>query len=166
MKRLTDEDEAVGKMLKMLITEDVLKKGIEANFTVLPTRPVRKGDTWTRDQNFPLGPIGNLKASNVYTFQGEERDGALITFKGTMAFVPPKNAGDAPFKVVKSSLKSDDGRGTLVFDPVKGRLVRTTNSLTVRGSMTIEVMGNELEMGMVLEQTTKSRVLTRNPKAK
>src|SRR5205814_1917917 len=138
----------------------------EANFTQLPSRPVQKGDKWSRDQNIPLGPLGNLKATNDYTFQGAEKDGALITYKGSMAFVPPKgNAGDAPFKVVKSTLKSDDARGSMVFDAQRGRLVRSANSMTVRGSMTIEVMGNELEMDMTLEQSTTSRVLTKLPKA-
>jgi len=166
VKRLTDEDEEVGKVLKMFLTEETLKKGIEANFTLLPTTPVKKGDTWKREQNIPLGPLGNLKATNDYTFQGQEQDGAVVSFKGTMAFVPPTKdgGGEALFKVVKSNLKSDDARGSFVFDVEKGRMVRNSTSMTVRGSMTIEVMNNELEMEMSMELSTKSRVLSKNPK--
>jgi len=167
LKKLADGDEMMAKVGKMFFTEDVLKKGVEATFTQLPERAVAKGDTWKKEQVVPLGPLGNLKNVNNYTYKGAEPDGELMTFKGTVSWTAPKGGagvGDL-FKITKANFKSDDVRGSMLFDASKGRLLRTSSSMTLKGSMTMDVMGNEIEMEMTQDTTTTSRVLTKNPKA-
>ena len=115
----------------------------------------------------PLGPLGNLKNVNHYTYKGSEPDGELMTFKGSVSWTAPKGGagvGDL-FKITKANFKSDDVRGSMLFDASKGRLVRSSSSMTLKGSMTMDVMGNEIEMDMTQDTTTSSRVLSKNPKA-
>ncbi len=167
LKKLADGDENMAKFGKLIFTEDLLKKGIEEAFTNLPTRAVNRGDKWTKDRTLPLGPLGKLKLVNQYTFKGSEKDGDLITYTGSLSWVAPKDGagfGDM-FKISKANFKSDNVRGSLLFDAKAGRLVRTTSSMTMTGSMTIDVMGNELEMQMTQDSASTTRVLRKNPRA-
>jgi hypothetical protein len=166
LKKLGEGDENFAKFGKLFLTEDTIKKTIEDAFTQLPTRAVNQGDKWTKDQTVPMGPLGNLKQVKNYTYQGKEKDGEQLAYKGTVAWTAPK-AGAAVgdlFKITKANFKSDDVRGTVLFDAARGRLVRSTSTMTLKGSMTMDVMGNEIEIEMAQDSTTTSRVLTRNPK--
>jgi hypothetical protein len=50
-----------------------------------------------------------------------------------------------------------------VFDAEKGRLVRSNMATTFRGSLTLDVMGNQLEMDMMMEMNGTARVHSKNP---
>jgi hypothetical protein len=166
LKRLSDGDEMIAKFGKMIFTEDLLKKGVEEAFTNLPTRAVNRGDKWNKDKTLPMGPLGNIKMKNEYTYKGDEADGSLLTYTGTLNWQAPKEGagfGDL-FKISKANFKSDNVRGSIVFDAKAGRLVRSSNSMTMSGTMTIDVMGNELEMSMTQDTTSTLRVLRKNPK--
>jgi len=167
LKKLADGDEMMAKFGKMIFTEDMLKKGIEEAFTNLPTRAVSRGDKWNKDRSLPMGPLGNIKLKNEYTYKGSEPDGELLTFTGTLSWMAPKDGagfGDM-FKISKADFKSDNVRGSVVFDAKAGRLVRSSNSMTMSGTMTIDVMGNEIEMSMTQDTASTMRVLRKNPKA-
>ena len=115
----------------------------------------------------PFGPLGSFKASNEYTLQGKEDGNAKIAVKSDLRYSPPK-AGQGIgglFTITKGNLKSE-GAGTLVFDPQKGRLVRYNMSMVFRGSLTMDIMGNSVEVDISMDQNSTSRVLDRNPATK
>jgi len=167
IKKVSDGDDLAAKFGKTLLSEDLMKKTIELTFANLPDKAVKAGDTWAKDVTIPCGELGDFKSSNDYTFKERDKDGAVITYKGTMAYVPPKGPGafGGLLKIVKGKIKSDNVKGTIVFDPEKGRLVRASSTMAVRGSLTIEIMGNSLDMDIRVDQTTSSRVLAKNPKS-
>jgi len=167
IKKVSDGDELAAKFGKTLLSEDLMKKTIELTFGNLPDKAVKAGDTWSKDALIPFGELGDFKSSNNYTFKERDKDGVVLTYKGTMTYLPPKGPGafGGLLKIVKGKMKSDNVAGTLVFDADKGRLVRATSTMAVRGSLTVEIMGNQIEMDIRVDQSTKTRVLTKNPKS-
>jgi hypothetical protein len=164
IKNLTEGMEEVGKFVRLLITEDVLKKSAEEAFGFLPPREVTKGDSWKRDSTLPFGPLGSFKAANDYTFQGVEDGLAKIGLKAELTYSPPRgDAGFGLFKITKGNLKSEAARGTLFFDPAKGRLARYSMAMVFRGSLTLDIMGNMVDMDVFIDQSSNSRVLDRSP---
>jgi hypothetical protein len=165
IKNLTEGMEEAAKFIKMMITEDVLKKSAEEAFSFLPDKDVAKGDSWKRNSVIPFGPLGSFKAANEYTYQGTEDGLAKIALKAQLTYAPPK--GDAGFgglfKITKGNLKSEGARGTLFFDVDKGRLAKYSMAMIFRGGLTLDVMGNSIDMEVSIDQSSNSRVLNRNP---
>jgi len=167
IKKLTEGMEEVGKFVRMMITEDVLKKSAEEAFSFLPPNPVEKGGTWKRENVIPFGPLGSFKASNEYTYQGTEDGLAKIGLKAQLNYSPPKgDAGFGLFKITRGNLKSEGARGTLYFDVQKGRLAKYSMAMVFRGSLTMDIMGNMVDMDVTIDQNSNSRVLNRNPLSK
>jgi hypothetical protein len=166
IKKLTEGMEEIGKFIRMMITEDVLKKSAEEAFSFLPPEPVSKGSTWKRENVIPFGPLGSFKAANEYTYQGTEDGLAKIGLKAQLNYSPPKgDAGFGLFKITKGNLKSEGARGTLYFDAEKGRLAKYSMAMVFRGSLSLDIMGQMVDMEVAIDQTSNSRVLNRNPAA-
>jgi len=164
IKNLTEGNEEAAKFVKLMLTEDVLKKSSEEAFGFLPDKAVSKGDSWKREATIPFGPLGSFKAASEYTYQGKEDNSEKIGLKSQLTYTPPKaDAGFGLFKIVKGNLKSEGARGTLIFDTAKGRLVRYSMAMVFRGSLTMDIMGNMVDMDVTIDQNSNSRVLNRNP---
>jgi len=166
IKALTEGNEEAGKFVKMMLSEDVLKKGCEEVFTFLPGKAVAKGDSWKKEATIPFGPLGSFKTVNDYTYQGKEENLEKIALKAQLTYSPPKgDAGFGLFKIVKGNLKSEGARGTLLFDTDKGRLAKYSMAMVFRGSLTMDIMGNMIDMDITIDQNSNSRVMNRNPLA-
>jgi hypothetical protein len=164
MKKLTEGQEEVGKIIKMMITEEVLRKSAEEAFSILPPNPVSKGDNWKFDNALSFGPLGSFKMTHHYTYQGMEEGLAKIGLKADMKYFPPKGEGGLGlFKVVRGNLKSEGANGKLYFDPEKGRLMKYSLAMIFRGTLTLDVMGQTIDVDVTIDQTGNSRVLNRNP---
>jgi len=166
IKKLADGDETTGKFAKMLMSEETFKKSISDLFGGLPSKSIKQGDTWSDEATVPFGPLGSFKTSKDVTYKEKDKDGVLLTYKSKMSYIPPKGEGalGGLLKIVKGNIKSDTAKGSILFNPDRGRLVRATFSMTARGSMTVEVMMNQLELEISADQTTTTRVLDKNPK--
>jgi hypothetical protein len=167
IKNLAGGNDMAAMFIKAVLSEDILKQSAEEAFGFLPTKPVRDGETWKRDTNVPLGPIGSFKSASQYTLEGKEKDGVKIGLKSNLTYSPPKKGDGGAlaglFTITKGNLKAENAKGYMIFDPDAGRLVRYSMSLNFRGSLTLEVAGNQIDMDVTTEQTTTSRVTTRNP---
>jgi hypothetical protein len=164
IKKIAGRNEEAARMVKLMVTEAVLKRGAEEMFGFLPEMPLGKGDRWKRESTIPFGQLGSLKALSEYTYDGPEKDGEAISVKSTLTYSTPK--GDAGFgvvKITKGNLKSEGGRGSLVFDMDKGRRVRQSLAMVFRGSLTMDIMGNAVDMDVHIDQSSNSRTLSRNP---
>lgn len=167
IKKLADGDETTATFAKELLSEELIKMGLDGTFGNLPDKAVKADDVWSKNSTVPLGPLGSFKTTNDYTFKDQDKDGAHITYKMKMKYEAPKAGGafGGLLTIVKSTLKSDNGKGTIDFDAEKGRLIRASNSMVMRGGMTVEAMGNRLELSLNVDQSTSTRVLAKNPKS-
>ena len=137
-------------------TEDGMKNMIgQQGGNVLSKEAVKKGDKWNQKTELKMPPIGVMKVSNTYTYQGpEDRDGAnveKIDVKTEMTIEPLADAAaQVEFKV-----KSSDAKGTMYFDNKAGRVVAMT--MNTKMAMEINAMGNVFDM--VQNQTTTMKLV-------
>jgi hypothetical protein len=165
IKKLSQNNEEVAKLLKSILTEDTMKQGIQEAFNFVPGKAVNKGDSWKRQMRLSMGPMGTFLVDMDYTFQGKVKDGEEVAFKGTYGYEAPKGgAGGLPFKVTKGEFKTEEAKGTLVFDGGTGRLVRHEFKAKLNGTMTIAVGAQEASMELKQETDTKIRILKEMPR--
>ncbi len=164
IKKATDDD-VTAKLLKTILSKETITQGIETTFGSLPKTAVKAGDEWTSETKTSMGPLGTFANKLKFKVQEEQKDGVAITSQGTATYTAPKDGVlGGVLKIVKGNLKAETLTGSMVFDADKGRLVRSESTMKMAGALTVEVMGNELEMSLSVEQTSKARVLDKNPK--
>ncbi len=165
LKKIGDQDANEAKVFRMILTEDAIKSPLEMIFSVLPAKAVKQGDQWQQKLKVPTGPMGTFLFDVDYKYRGAI-SGDLVEFamRGKFEYKPPtKEVEGAPFTIKKADLKSTGSTGTVTFDARAGRLVRYTLTMPVSGSLTLEVMMNQLEMSLDGTETRTIRLLTKNP---
>lgn len=147
------------------LPEDIVREASEEFLGVLPDRAVKQGDKWKRKQTMTAPMLGTFTLDREFAYQGKGKEGEEISFEATMSYMPPKaGAAGQLFKVTKGEFKADEMKGTIVFNPETGRVVRQETKMRAKGSLTIDVNGVEAPMNIVLEQTTKTQVSDKPPK--
>lgn len=166
IKKLSENNEEIGKLLKSILTEDTMKQGIQEAFSFVPGKPVNQGDSWKRQMRLSMGPMGTFIVDLDYTYQGKGKEGEEIGVKGVYGYEAPKagGGGGLPFKVTKGEFKTEDAKGLLIFDAVQGRLIRNEFNSKLNGTMTIAVGDQNAAMELKQETQTRIRVLKDMPK--
>src|SRR5262249_43494309 len=146
VKRLIAANEQLKPLLSQILTDEALKQMADPAFSVLPGRPVKKGDTWERKTTLNMGPIGSYDCTYKYTFDGlaeKDKNIANIKVDSTLKYIAPQGSppNAFPFQIVKADLASKDGTGQIQFDIAKGRVVTSGLSMNMDGNITISVGG-------------------------
>jgi hypothetical protein len=172
IKKIGGNDQAVGKEVRKFLTEDLLKAMPQELFGFLPDKAVKKGDKWERKVSYPLGPLGTLTSTNKYSYDGTEKvegkDLDKITVEMAMTYTTPPATpeGAKGLEVRKGELKAEGAKATIYFDSAAGRLVRSEETVPLKGKLTFAYSGTETEVDLDQKQTIKNRVLEKNPLAK
>jgi hypothetical protein len=164
------KEEAVARMIRLLMPEVMFSQAAENVFAVVPNRAVDKGARWSRQAVRPLGPLGQLKLEETYTFQGPARGEGKDVVQIDMAlaqstYQPPAKADILEFRIVKGDLGADkkNSSRTIYFNPATGRLIRSVGSVQLSGRLTIAAMGQTLKMEIEQDESTMTRLLDKNP---
>jgi hypothetical protein len=160
VQKLADKNDDSEKALRALITEEGLREDAEEIFSILPEKIVRKGDKWKRESSEPMPPFGSFKSTYEYVLESETGPEVAIGLAMKMIYRSPSSEAEL-FKVVKGSLKGDDGKGTLVFDNEAGRLVNSHKSVLVRGELLLESMGRQTKIEFTSDNELRVRVFTK-----
>jgi len=167
VKKIAAGDEDLAKMVRLLLTEESLKKPIELLLAFQPGKEVAPGDTWRGKLTLPFGPLGALETVNTYEFQGKEKDNAEVvklSVASKVTYQPPAGEGALSFKVTRGDVKAVKAQGTIWFQTARGRLVRAESTRHLQGTLTVTAAtGQTLTLGLVQEQTVKTRVDDNNP---
>jgi len=163
--KLTAANPQMEPLLKQILSEDALKEMSDPTFGALPNKEVAKGDIWKQQSKLNMGPIGKYDTTYTYTYEGKEKVGDKsldkITVATAMTYSPP-DATDAasglPFKIKTAQLATTNGKGTIYYDPDKGRIEKTDMNLDIKGSLSIEIGNQTTEVD--LQQTQKTTVET------
>jgi|SRR5579864_1541212 len=115
------------------------EEGLKQQFTqatiVLPKEAISRGKSWTKRVSLP-SPVGAMVLDNDYTYEGQNNQGIeKIDVKITLE-VKPAEGGQLQLNV-----KSQDAKGTFLFDNSKGRL--SESSITRKMEMSVTAMGVE-----------------------
>src|SRR5207245_719382 len=68
LKKLVTANQQMEPMLKQILSDDALKQMADPAFSVVPNKPVKPADTWTRDSKLNMGPIGSYDTTYKYTY--------------------------------------------------------------------------------------------------
>lgn len=155
-----DKYEALDDALKKDFSPERLKHEEEQSLARLPSEPVKKGDTWKRTELSHLGSGQTFEIERTFeylgtvTSDGRELDRVGIKAESVAYSVEPNPA--LPLEVKSSDLKVTESEGEFLFDRQAGAIVRTTDSITIKGKMTLVAGGNELPGDLDLTITTKA----------
>jgi hypothetical protein len=165
VKKLINANQQMEPLLKQILSEEALRDMADPAFAAIPGKPVKKGDTWTKDTTLNMGPIGSYKTTHKYTYEGKEGNLDKIRVETTLAYQPPGSAGAGglPFQIVSADLKSTQAGGTILFNAAAGRLESSEMNLKLAGKLTIAIGGMNTEVELNQEQKTTVKTSTDNP---
>jgi hypothetical protein len=169
VEALARENADHAKLLRALLTEDSLRRPLEGLLAFAPEKPVAKGGTWTIKSTEPFGPLGTLHLVDTYTLQGEEpaeKDAVKVTVTTAATYTLPEEGGVLRFKVLSGDVKVQEAKGSLLFNPTAGRLLRRETQRTLRAFLTIGLADQRLDMEVEQQQSITTRVLESNPLSK
>lgn len=171
--------EGVSEFVKRAFDDSILQKAMAATLNdeslrdeqqniltgFLSDKPVNKGDKWTRKSKIPLGPIGGFLSDGEFTYQGTSTlnnkglDRIDATWK--LTYDRPQAKGGLPFEITKGDFKASTGKGTYYFDAGNGKLVQLERTYNMKGTITMSALGQDVEMEMEMDQTSKIRLIDR-----
>lgn len=167
VKKLTKATPQMEAVLTQILGDEAIKQMADPAFAAIPTTPVKKGQTWTKDLSLNMGPIGSFKTNNTYTYEGKDGKLDKIKIDTKLAYTPPSAQAVAalPFKIKSATLNSKNASGAVLFDNDKHRMDSSTNKLTLEGKMTVDIGGQETALDLVQDQTTTVKFSDTNPVA-
>lgn len=128
----------------------------------LPKEPVEVGDTWKRTEIFQASGGSSLTFQRQYEYKGPvERDGKTldrIVAKATSVSLQQDPSSATPLQITGSDLKVDSAETELLFDRKLGMVISAEQSFHITGDLTLTVNGMELEGGLDLEVTIRSKL--------
>jgi hypothetical protein len=174
VKKLSEANPQMAKLLQVILGEDQLKQMSEPAFAVVPDGPVKPKATWERTSKLSMGPIGSYDAKFIYTYVGtvkkkdaEGKDVTLerIDVKTELTYKAPEGAAQTglSFKIEGGTLKTTDASGTIWFDKEKGRVAETTMKIGLDGNLDISVADQKAQVTLKQEQTTTTTTTDKNP---
>lgn len=145
--KVTGDDPAAKAMMSGLINEDTLRQTFGQIFIPLPAGPAKAGETWTKDEKVPLSGFGTMTVKRKFDLEGEKDGVATIKETGDVTFKPGEGAkGGLPFEIKAGELTVKDYKGTHQFDAKAGRLKSSKSSMAMSGEMSVEAMGQKIDM--------------------
>jgi hypothetical protein len=168
VEKLAKANPQMEPLLKEILTTESLKQMADPAFGALPSKSVKKGDTWTKESTLNMGPIGKYKTTYTYTYEGadsQKKDLDRIKVVTKMDYIAPDAKGQPqlPFKITKATLNSTKASGYILFDPKAGRVVSSEMDLNLEGTLSIEIGGMETKVDLKQKQRTTVQTMDKNP---
>lgn len=167
IKKLVAANQQMEPLLKQILSEEALKQMADPAFASVPGKPVKKGDTWTKESKLNMGPIGSYDTKYKYTYEGKDGKLDKIKVDTELKYSPPteSTALGLPFKIKDANLKTTKATGTILFDNEKHRLDSSDMSLELSGKLTIDIGNMNTEVDLSQTQQTKVKTTDTNPAA-
>ncbi|HTF88892.1 MAG TPA: DUF6263 family protein [Planctomycetota bacterium] len=153
--------DAAGKMLERTFSEDAQRKWLEVN--VFPDKALNPGDTWNHDFDVAAPPSGKMKFAVANKLESlEDRAGASCARISAVTKLTLEFDETAAYQmhIVEDETKSE---GTMWFDPKRGRMVESAQSLRMKmgiGPATEGTAEGEAQMQVSVSTTTKLLLLS------
>ncbi len=163
IKKIVKDNPVNANLIRALMTEASLKAAIQEMFAFVPNQEVAPGKSWVGKTTLPLGSLGTLSLENTYKLDsiGEANKEAKIIVLSKAAFTAPGPKQD--MKVTGGDIGLEKSTGTIFFDTVRGRLLRSETRQTLLGTLKVAVRNAPIDVELHQEQTLKRRVLEKNP---
>lgn len=166
VKKLAAAKKQMKPLIDTVLSEEAVKEMVDASFGLL-MGPARPGDSWIKRRQLDMGPIGIYQNILRCTYEGTEDKLDKISLKITTKYLssPEQHGvGGLPFRIHKANL-SGNGTGFLYFDCAKGRLASSVMSVTLGGTVVVEIGGQKTPVDLLQTQQTTVRTMDANPLA-
>jgi hypothetical protein len=163
IKKLGDINPQMQSLLKVILSEDALKKMAEPTWMAYPPDGDLSKKTWTKESKLSLGPIGSYDTKFTFTNNGEKDGKVEIGIDSTVTYTAPTDAKGLPFVITNAKLTSTSGKGKAIFDKAKGRFEKSDLTMKLEGKLSIEVSNMTAEVTLNQEQTATSETFDANP---
>lgn len=152
--------EEVPEELRGEFDAEKAKKTANQELETLPGKPVKAGDTWTKNSDLPLGSGQVMSLTTEYKYLGEVKEGNAtfdkIAAKTTAVSFSIADDSKLPLKVTKSELKPTESDETILFDRAAGQVHSTKGKLRIQGDLDFTINGQALpgKLDLTLESET------------
>jgi hypothetical protein len=169
VQKLTRANPQMKPLLEQILSEKAMMEMAEPTFAAVPNAKKTKGQSWTKDSNLDMGPIGKYENSYKYTFDGpDDKEKKLLKIKvdTTLKYKEPGDAAGAaalPFRIKSADLKSTSATGTVLYDPEQKRIEKTTMDLKLKGELVIDIGGQPTKVELEQTQTSTVETSDKNP---
>lgn len=165
LEALGGEDPMTAAMLRAMLPEATLKQSFGQTFSLAPDKPLAPGETWKHKDKMSLGPIGSLEIQSAYKLREVNGNLAKLSVTAEVKWTDSdaKMPQQFPFKVSGADIKSDKFDGTAVFNLDKGRLESVQMEMHIKGSLTVEVMNQKVDMDLKQQVRSEMKVVEKNP---
>lgn len=162
-KVLEGLDETKRAMLQKQLDPAYLRDAANKELEKLPSKPVKKGDTWEVTESLRLEQGQNMTFKTKYTYQGptDYNGRQLDKIDSEVLEVGYGVDADAPLplKVVSAELKPKTLEGVTYFDREKGNTTESRSSVQIKGTINFEVDGKphpaQLDLTMTISSVLK-----------
>ncbi|HEV3168096.1 MAG TPA: DUF6263 family protein [Isosphaeraceae bacterium] len=106
------------------MSEEALKKLIKESTFPLPEKPVTPGTTWSKNTEVAAPPSGSMILKNTYTYKGPVTEGGKKLERIDVTTITELVPADTT--QLKATIKSQDAKGSFLFDNAKGHIDHST----------------------------------------
>ncbi|MDA1050002.1 MAG: hypothetical protein O3C40_05920 [Planctomycetota bacterium] len=141
-----------GFQLTSVIDEDGWKELAELTF-VVPPDGQQAGEPWKRQMTHDWGALGNWSGITTFSPQPPKEQLAQITFTREMNYTAPgASGGGLPFQIRHAAFELQRASGAIEFDVALQRVRKATESFDVRGTVSAELAGIEVQIELTEQQ--------------
>ncbi len=158
---VTGGDPMAGQPLMMasLVDRDGWRELNQLTF-FQPDRTLKTADRWQRRLTHSWGPLGSWKGEADYRYEGQREGLDRVVYDLKVAHQPAGDQAAAalPFRPANATFQTEKAGGIILFDRYRGRVEEAAETFHVRGSMAIELLGQQISIGIVEQQDFELRV--------
>ncbi len=125
-----------------------------------PDRSLKTNDRWQQSLTHSWGPLGSWTGQAHYRYEGLEEGLDRVAYDLKLVHRQPdaQAASAMPFRPSAATFQTERAGGIILFDRNRGRVEEARETFHVRGSMTIELLGQSIPIGMAEQQDFELRI--------
>jgi hypothetical protein len=159
------KDNPLGALLAgASVDNDGAKHTAQQELVTFSAKPVSPGDTWEDSVETVLKNIGKLKATVVYTYEGDDKVGNRKTLRlGVKTDLTIDLELEVPGAKITGTMSTTSSEGTVQFDPAAGRIVTSTHKIGMSGRLMVDAGGMMIPVDNSEEHVNTSELLEKVP---
>jgi len=166
LAKLQSANPQMEAVLRKVLTEDAMKQMADPTFGVQVAGDKKPGDTWEKKVSLSLGPIGSYDVTNKFTYKGKNTEGTdaaekdldRIEVTSTLVYKAPTEQEGLLFRIKGGTLETDTKDvkpGYVLFNTKSGRIVKSSLTVKLKGTLQVTVGGQDAAVDLFQEQTTE-----------
>jgi hypothetical protein len=164
LDKIAGDDDAMRKQMKQQFSETTMSQMFSQVFSFGNNKPVKVGETWPRTEKMQVGGI-DATVNMKYKLDSVTSGIAKMLLTGDLTFKAGAVLPGLPegIQVDKLEMKADKFDGSLKFDTKAGRLTESKQDADLKGSMTLAVAGQKIDMTMTIKLKQNVTIDDKNP---